>query len=150
MIHCNMRYPILTYPSSSYFVFVSQREVPWSSLFQHGLSILGSKRFDCYVSSCFAPTSHPVLPGDERKQPPAHKLIWYYHQKNLEPAPSAASLPEYLWAMRHTKRSLESMAVTPGKTKPVYDMDLATGLFSHDVLTCAYGKTALRDMHYYI
>ncbi|XP_037784930.1 uncharacterized protein LOC119580847 [Penaeus monodon] len=84
--------------------------------------------------------SHPVLPGDERKQPPAHKLIWYYHQKNLEPAPSAASLPEYLWAMRHTKRSLESMAVTPGKTKPVYDMDLATGLFSHDVLTCAYGK----------
>ncbi|XP_063607162.1 uncharacterized protein LOC134781824 [Penaeus indicus] len=84
--------------------------------------------------------SHPVLLGDERKQPPAHKLIWYYHQKNLEPAPSAASLPEYLWAMRHTKRSLESMAVTPGKTKPVYDMDLATGLFSHDVLTCAYGK----------
>ncbi|XP_037784924.1 uncharacterized protein LOC119580842 isoform X2 [Penaeus monodon] len=85
--------------------------------------------------------SHPVLPGDERKQPPAHKLIWYYHQKNLEPAPSAASLPEYLWAMRHTKRSLEDMAVSTGKTKPVYDMDLATGLFSHDVLTCAYGTT---------
>ncbi|XP_042877223.1 uncharacterized protein LOC122256526 [Penaeus japonicus] len=84
--------------------------------------------------------SHPVTPGRERNQPPSHKLTWYYHQKDLAPSPAAASLPEYLWAMRHTKRSLEGMAVTPGKTKPVYDMDLATGLFSHDVLTCAYGK----------
>ncbi|XP_042893380.1 uncharacterized protein LOC122267406 [Penaeus japonicus] len=84
--------------------------------------------------------NHPVTPGQEKSQHPSHKLIWYYHQKDLAPSPAAASLPEYLWAMRHTKRSLEGMAVSTGTTKPVYDMDLATGLFSHDVLTCAYGK----------
>ncbi|XP_071549685.1 uncharacterized protein [Panulirus ornatus] len=90
-------------------------------------------------------TSFPVLLTERInrvarvRHPAAYKLRWFFHYDDL---PSNGTLPEYVWALRHTRRTKSPAPPMPGFSKSVYDMDVATGVFSHEVLICQRGGCA--------
>lgn len=67
-------------------------------------------------------------------------MQWNYFYDDLVPEGEVASLPEYLWVLRHTRRLKENLMPTPGKYKTLYDMDFVRGVFSHGYLTCVNGE----------
>lgn len=71
------------------------------------------------------------------KHPTSYDLQWHYHHDDLE-LNNDKSLPEYLWFLRHTRRV--DIDVYKSLSKPTYDMDLVTGVFSHGAVTCVYGE----------
>ncbi|XP_063597962.1 uncharacterized protein LOC134774573 [Penaeus indicus] len=98
----------------------------------------------------FDPDEMPMLPNHDSfpswlhdhirrtkstNQYSSYDLSWYYHHSDLEPV---KSLPKYLWFLRHTRRVTSN--VFPTLSKPTYDMDVVTGVYSHGAITCAYGK----------
>ncbi|XP_042858644.1 uncharacterized protein LOC122244728 [Penaeus japonicus] len=78
-----------------------------------------------------------VAPGNKRAQWQALQLGWYYHNDDLET--SNESLPNYMWMLRHPRRSYKTFLYNVGTTKPVFNMDIVLGVNSHMVIACAAG-----------
>ncbi|XP_042858160.1 uncharacterized protein LOC122244346 [Penaeus japonicus] len=106
--------------------------------------------------SHFDPDEMPMLPKHDsfplwlyerirkaksKKRITSYDLNWRYHHDDLEPTEDK-SLPEYLWFLRHTKVSKKD--VFKSLSKPTFDMDVVTGVFSHGALSCVYGRCFLR------
>ncbi|XP_037801544.1 uncharacterized protein LOC119596394 [Penaeus monodon] len=78
-----------------------------------------------------------VTPGKENGQWESLHLAWYYHNDDLET--SDASLPKYMWMLRHSRRSLKAYRFSFGTTKPVFNMDVTLGVNSHMLIACGFG-----------
>ncbi|XP_069970324.1 uncharacterized protein [Penaeus vannamei] len=81
---------------------------------------------------------HEVTAGKKNDPWKSLHLAWYYHNDDLE-TPSA-SLPKYMWMLRHSRRSLKKFAVNYGTSKPVFNMDVALGVNSHMLMACSFGN----------
>lgn len=73
--------------------------------------------------------------------PPGYLLQWIYFFSNLPPVKEAEELPEYLWMLRHTQRQAKPVPKpSPGQFKPLYDMNVVRGVFSHGPILCVSGQ----------
>ncbi|KAG7164854.1 putative Glycosyltransferase family 92-like 4 [Homarus americanus] len=89
---------------------------------------------------------HHLLTGPEQtkarrktgKRPASYSLSWKYFYEDLESQSESAKLPEYLWALRHSRWVVRD--TTKSKKKPLYDMDIARAGFSHGVILCTTGQ----------
>ncbi|XP_071529386.1 uncharacterized protein [Panulirus ornatus] len=77
---------------------------------------------------------------NKKKKPSGYRFQWNYFYDDLKPVGEASTLPEYLWALRHTLRPTKDLIATPGKFKALYDTDVVRGVFSHGTLQCSTGR----------
>lgn len=52
------------------------------------------------------------------------------------PTEEVRDLPSFLWVLRHTTRLKYDDGYLLGHAKPIFDMDLVRGVFSHAQVTC--------------
>ena len=82
-----------------------------------------------------------IIYSTKRGASPGYLLMMSFFYSNLEPSKEAANLPAYLWALRHTKRQAKHFSnPPPGRFKPIFDMNVVRGVFSHGSLLCLSGE----------
>ncbi|XP_069164308.1 uncharacterized protein [Procambarus clarkii] len=91
-------------------------------------------------------TTHNEKAKRKRKTPVAYRLRWNNFYNDLSPQGEAAEVPEYLWILRHTRRTVQNLGVTSVNFKALYDMNTVRGVFSHGVLVCTTGKCSRASM----
>ncbi|XP_045115112.1 uncharacterized protein LOC123506833 [Portunus trituberculatus] len=109
----------------------------------------------------FDPDEVPILPRHENfthflddfiasirgKAPAGFRLQWNYFYSNIGPGREAADLPDSLWALRHTHRQAEHMKRPgSGKFKPIFDMNVVRGVFSHGPVLCTKGRCSHNNL----
>ncbi|XP_069973430.1 uncharacterized protein [Penaeus vannamei] len=67
---------------------------------------------------------------------PAYALQMINFYDDLLPAEEERDLPPFLWVLRHTTRLSQGAGYLMGKSKPIFDMDVTRGVFSHAQVTC--------------
>lgn len=81
-----------------------------------------------------------LIDGMKGTASPGYLLHWMYFFDNLPPAKEAAELPDYLWMLRHIQRQAKPIPnPNPGHFKPIYDMNVVRGVFSHGTILCISG-----------
>ncbi len=78
-----------------------------------------------------------------KKDPhPGFTLRRYLFYNNFEPNKEGEKLPEYLWALRHTRRQAQHLddGIAGNQYKPVYDMTTVRGVYSHGSRLCLSGE----------
>ncbi|XP_042874684.1 uncharacterized protein LOC122254894 [Penaeus japonicus] len=73
---------------------------------------------------------------DARSPHPGYALQMNTFYDDLPPTEEAQDLPPFLWVLRHTTRLQQYAPFQTGFTKPIFDMDVARGVFSHAHVTC--------------
>ncbi|XP_069164316.1 uncharacterized protein [Procambarus clarkii] len=77
----------------------------------------------------------------KKENPVAYKLNWkYFNDDLISQNAESLKLPEYLWALKHTRRPTKPIKATPGTVKTLYDMDHVRGVYSHAPLLCITDK----------
>ncbi|KAK8738022.1 hypothetical protein OTU49_004355 [Cherax quadricarinatus] len=84
----------------------------------------------------------------KKGKPIGYRLKWKFFSNDLvSKAEEAQKLPGYLWALRHTILSADTLRDFPGRFKSLYDMDTVRGVFSHSAILCTTGKCSLQETH---
>ncbi|KAK7070016.1 hypothetical protein SK128_027944, partial [Halocaridina rubra] len=78
------------------------------------------------------------------KNPPTYKFEMWPHTDDIPLASEAKTLPEYLYALRHSKMPTDRIKGVKLRHKCVYDMDTVLTVDSHDPIHCLPGKCSLR------
>lgn len=83
--------------------------------------------------SPFPSPSHRSYPG---LVVPAFALQSNLFYDDLPPTEEAQDIPTTLWVLRHTLRFKKDEPQDTRNTKPIFDMDVTRGAFSHAQVTC--------------